>query len=70
MNGKIVNIVMDKGFFFIKGEDGRQYFAHKTALVVQRWIYDIEEDDRVEFDPDLDAPKGPRAESIMVTRLQ
>jgi cold shock CspA family protein len=68
MTGVIVKIVSDGGFFFIKGDDGQQYFAHRSSLLVPRWIYDIKEKDAVNFDP-TDHAKGPRAERVSVDRL-
>lgn len=69
MNGQICDIIWNRGFFFIRGEDGKQYFGHRSGLVVSRWIYDIQVDDAVEFVPDYTPDKGPRAEKIIVTRL-
>lgn len=68
VNGRICNIVVDKGFFFIKGEDNQQYFAHRTALLQATWIYYIDVEDDVQFDP-TDTDKGPRAENVIVKRL-
>jgi len=68
VTGTIVKIVSDNGFFFIKGDDSRQYFGHRSALIQTVWIYDIMEGDIVEFDA-TDSPKGPRAECIAVHRL-
>jgi CspA family cold shock protein len=68
VNGTIVRIVSDKGFFFIKGEDNRQYFAHKSCLITAAWIYDIMEGDEVLFIA-AEHEKGPRAEQVVVKRL-
>jgi cold shock CspA family protein len=67
MKGRIVTIT-EHGFFFIKGEDERQYFAHRSKLIVRRHIYDIRLDDEVLFEPG-EGEKGPRAESVVVCRL-
>lgn len=67
MNGRICNILEDKGYFFVRGDDGVEYFAHKSSLRKCRWE-DIQYDDAVEFTPD-EGPKGPRAEEVIVTRL-
>jgi cold shock CspA family protein len=32
MRGTVGDIVIDRGFGFIDGEDGRQYFFHRNAL--------------------------------------
>lgn len=68
MTGTIRTVNSDRGFFFIKGSDGKQYFAHVSALKDKTWMYELAEDDAVSFDS-TDAPKGPRAENIVVNRL-
>jgi cold shock protein len=32
MNGTISKLITDKGFGFIKGEDGQEYFMHRSAI--------------------------------------
>lgn len=64
INGTIVTVRHDKGYGFINGEDGREYFFHKDDLN-DRSVYfiHIEVGTRVEFQPKL-TPKGPRAENV------
>lgn len=64
MNGKVSRIIADKGFGFIKGEDGKDYFAHRTAFKNINFA-EVNEGDKVEFEPSEGA-KGPRAEDIYV----
>jgi cold shock CspA family protein len=61
--GEIVNIVEDRGYFFVRGDNGVEYFAHKSALYLIRWE-DVVQGMRVEFEPDGDHPKGPRTEHV------
>ena len=32
MNGTISRVISDKGFGFIQGEDGQEYFMHRSAV--------------------------------------
>jgi cold shock CspA family protein len=32
MRGTVAEIIIDRGFGFIAGEDGRRYFFHRTGL--------------------------------------
>lgn len=61
MSGTIKRIT-DKGFGFIAGSDGSEYFFHQSAVVGVRFD-DLREGQRVSFTPGQ-GPKGPRAEGI------
>jgi CspA family cold shock protein len=64
MKGTIVRLMSDKGYGFIKGEDGAEYFFHMSALIT----YDFKDlllNNEVEFRP-ANSPKGPRAEEIEI----
>lgn len=63
MTGEVVNILETNGYFFVRGEDGIEYFAHKTALKLSRWE-DLVIGHRVEFDPDPHNARGPRTERV------
>lgn len=65
MTGKIRTLRVDKGFGFIKGEGGQEYFFHQSAIYGEG-IGDLREGDGVEFEVS-DGPKGPRAESVKRT---
>jgi len=62
MKGKIKRLVTDKGFGFIKAEDGNEYFFHKSALQNVQ-IEGLTEGREVEFEVGEGA-KGPRAEDV------
>lgn len=64
MNGTVKHIYTDKGFAFIKGEDGREYFMHRSALKNGRFE-DLREGQEVVFE-DAEGSKGPRAEDVYV----
>ena len=66
MTGQIRTLRVDKGFGFIKGETGKEYFFHRSA-VYGEGIENLKEGDGVEFDLGNDGPKGPRAENVRRT---
>ena len=66
MTGLIKTLRADKGFGFIKGSDGAQYFFHQSAIYGEG-IGMLREGDSVEFELGPDGPKGPRAESVRRT---
>lgn len=69
MTGEIVNILEDKGYFFVRGEDGLEYFAHKSALSLCAWS-DVIYGQACEFQPVEHHPKGPRAMCVRIQRRQ
>ena len=55
--GTIKKIVADRGFGFISGEDGKEYFFHRSAIA----NFDaLRGGERVQFEIEP-SPKGPRA---------
>ena len=54
MTGTIKTLRTEKGFGFIKGDGGKEYFFHHTAIVGER-MEDLREGDGVEFDLGHDA---------------
>jgi CspA family cold shock protein len=65
MTGTIRTLRVDKGFGFIKGEAGQEYFFHQSAIYGEG-IADLREGDGVEFEV-TDSPKGPRAANVKRT---
>ena len=65
MTGTIKTIRAEKGFGFIKGEDGKEYFFHHSAIQGEG-IDNLREGDSVDFEIGQGA-KGPRAESVRRT---
>jgi len=64
MTGTIRTLRVDKGFGFIKDEQGKEYFFHQSA-VYGEGIDNLREGDSVEFEVG-EGPKGPRAETCGV----
>lgn len=68
LTGKVVTIVLHKGYFFIRGEDGVDYFAHISTLDMPRLFYDLRPEDDVVFERSSRRDKGPQA--CRVRRVQ
>jgi CspA family cold shock protein len=61
--GTVKRLVRDRGFGFISGEDGTEYFFHRSAT---RGDFDgLREGQRVSFQVEP-GPKGPRASSVQI----
>jgi CspA family cold shock protein len=65
LKGKVARILRDKGFGFIKAEDGKEYFFHRSGIVGGGRFDTLKEFDSVEFD-DQSGPKGLRAERVVI----
>jgi CspA family cold shock protein len=65
VKGQIRTIRSDKGFGFITGDGGREYFFHSTAVEGDGFDA-LQEGDTVEFSIGQ-GPKGPRAEHVTST---
>jgi CspA family cold shock protein len=63
MNGTIKKLTPDRGFGFIRGEDGNEYFFHRSELSPGLRFDDFREGQRVAFEP-RQAEKGPRAGEV------
>lgn len=64
MQGSIVRKVADKGFGFIRGTNGHEYFFHASALKNIKFD-DVQIGQEVMFE-DEEGTKGPRAADIYV----
>ena len=60
MKGKVKFFNRQKGFGFIAGEDGEEYFVHQTGL---KEGTNLNENDSVTFDV-VEGDKGPKAENV------
>lgn len=67
MNGVVRDISREKGFGFIIGEDGREYFVHRSAIKNAR-LSDMGRGQEVIFE-ESEGPKGLRAEDVYVQDL-
>lgn len=63
MTGRVKNVTVDKGYGFIMGEDGVEYFFHMSALQ-NITIEELQKNQEVEFEGS-EGLKGPRAEGIL-----
>ena len=64
MTGTIKNVYPEKGFGFIKGENGVSYFFHRSCLKNVQ-IDEVGVGQEVTFE-DAEGEKGPRAEDVYV----
>lgn len=64
MNGTIRNMHADKGFGFIRGEDGKDYFMHRSAVKNAKFE-ELEVGREVTFE-ETEGSKGLRAEDVYV----
>jgi len=62
--GTIKKLISDKGFGFIKGDDGDLFF-HRTA-VEEGSFEDLREGQTVEYE-ETEGPKGPCAQRVRPT---
>ncbi|HZS13001.1 MAG TPA: cold shock domain-containing protein [Candidatus Dormibacteraeota bacterium] len=60
--GRIKKIIPDRGFGFVRADDGNEVFFHRTELTLADFDQ-LEEGQVVEFEI-VDSPKGPRARNL------
>lgn len=60
--GRIKKIIYDRGFGFVRGDDGNEVFFHRTELNTVDFDA-LEEGQAVEFEV-VNSPKGPRARNL------
>lgn len=63
MIGTIKKVTRERGFGFIRAEDGTEYFFHQSELHGGLRFEDLREGQRVSFEAQQ-AEKGPRAADI------
>ena len=57
MTGQIIRLIRDRGFGFLRAEDGKEIFFHRTEL--QDTSFDaLRGDEKVEYDMGTDARSG------------
>jgi CspA family cold shock protein len=58
--GIVKKLVADRGYGFITGDDGKDYFFHRSGLELPLDFDLLEDGERVTFEIET-SPKGPRA---------
>lgn len=61
--GTVKKLVSDRGFGFITGEDGKDYFFHRDGLASGLEFERLSGGERVSFDIQSN-PRGPRAINV------
>ena len=61
--GTIKKVVSDRGFGFISGEDGKDYFFHRDGLTSTLNFDRLVGGEKVSFDIEQ-SPKGARAKNV------
>lgn len=61
--GTVKKVVADRGFGFITGEDGKDYFFHRDSLDGTLSFDRLNGGEKVSFDVQV-GPKGPRAANV------
>ena len=59
--GKIARLIADKGLGFVRGQDGQEYFFHRSGTGPA--FMDLREGQEVVFEEEA-SPKGPRATQV------
>lgn len=65
MTGTIRTIQQEKSFGFISTAQG-DYFFHRSSVIQPYNFSDLHVGQAVEFEPNQQSPKGPRAEQVRV----
>jgi CspA family cold shock protein len=63
--GRIKKIIHDRGFGFVRADDGNEVFFHRTELSTVDFDA-LQEGQAVTFDV-VNSPKGPRARNMKQT---
>ncbi len=66
--GTIKRVISDRGFGFIGGEDGKEYFFHRNELAESLDFDRLVGGETVSFDVES-SPKGPRAVKVTTAAL-
>ena len=61
--GSVRKVNSDRGFGFIAGDDGKDYFFHRNALAATLEFDRLAEGQKVQFEIEQD-PKGARARNV------
>ncbi len=62
-NGTVKRVISERGFGFIGGEDGKEYFFHRNELAGSLDFDRLVGGEAVSFEVE-NSPKGPRAVKV------
>jgi CspA family cold shock protein len=62
-SGTVKKLVSERGFGFITGEDGKDYFFHRSSLMPSLDFDSLAGGEKVQFEIERD-PKGARARDV------
>ena len=62
-SGTIKRVISERGFGFIGGEDGKEYFFHRNEVAASMDFDRLAGGEAVTFDIEA-SPKGPRAVKV------
>ncbi len=62
-SGTVKKLVADRGFGFITGDDGKDYFFHRDGVEPPLEFDRLAGDEKVTFDIQA-SPRGPRAVNV------
>jgi len=65
-NGTVKRVISDRGFGFITGEDGKEYFFHKDGLAPSVDFDRLVGGESVSFETER-GPKGDRAVQVQLS---
>ncbi|HYV85061.1 MAG TPA: cold shock domain-containing protein [Patescibacteria group bacterium] len=65
--GTIAKLVRDRGFGFIRGNDGKDVFFHRSGLMNLNFD-ELEQGTPVDFEVE-NSPKGPRANRVRLANV-
>lgn len=65
MTGHVIRLVRDRGFGFIRDEEGNEYFFHRSGCVDGTTFEQLYEQVPVTFEEEP-SPKGPRVSYVRV----
>lgn len=65
--GVIARLVRDRGFGFVRADDGHEYFFHRNNIVPDDRIYPLLQDGmRASWDVEPHGKRGPRAVNVEI----
>jgi len=70
MKGTIVKVVAQRGFAFLRDEDGNDRFVHVDSVIPVEAFYELREGSLVDFDPIGTGERSLRAINVRIESTQ